>query len=47
MNLGYEEEELKPYLEPTADIDDPARIRKLQTEPTSFALCTFTCAVSP
>lgn len=28
MNLGYDEEELKPYLEPSADINDPARIRK-------------------
>ena len=28
MNLGYEDDELTPYLEPTADINDPTRIRK-------------------
>lgn len=28
MNIGFEEEELNPYLEPSADINDPTRIRK-------------------
>lgn len=28
MNIGHEDDELNPYLEPTADINDPARIRK-------------------
>ncbi len=30
MNVGYEDEELKPYFEPSADINDTARIRKPQ-----------------
>lgn len=29
MNLGHEEDELNPYLEPSADINDPARIQKM------------------
>ena len=28
MNAGYEDDELKPYLEPSPDLNDPARIRK-------------------
>lgn len=27
MNAGFEDEELKPYLEPTPDLNDPSRIR--------------------
>ena len=29
MNIGFEGEDLHPYLEPEADINDPLRIRKL------------------
>ena len=29
MNVGYEDDELKPYLEPAPDINDTSRIRKL------------------
>ncbi len=28
MNIGFEGEDLHPYFEPEADIDDPLRIRK-------------------
>ena len=28
MNIGYEDEELKPFIEPTQDITDPMRIGK-------------------
>lgn len=28
MNVGYEEEELKPFIEAQADINDPQRIGK-------------------
>ena len=28
INVGFDEEELTPYLEPTSDLNDPARIRK-------------------
>ncbi len=31
MNIGYEGEDLQPYLEPEADISDELRIRKLCT----------------
>lgn len=26
MNIGYEDDELKPYVEPPPDINDPVRI---------------------
>ena len=29
MNIGYEDEELKPYIEPTMDYDDSKRIEIL------------------
>lgn len=41
MNVGYEEEELKPYLEPTADLDDPARIREYTAESLQMAVSVF------
>ena len=28
MNIGYEDEELKPYLEPQPDLNNTSRIRK-------------------
>ena len=28
MNMGFDEEELKPYIEPEADINNQARIRE-------------------
>ena len=28
MNVGFEDEELKPYIEPEADLSDQARIRE-------------------
>lgn len=28
MNVGFEDEELKPYIEPEADLNDQARIRE-------------------
>ena len=28
MNIGFEDEELKPYKEPEADLNDQARIRE-------------------
>lgn len=30
MNIGYEEDELKPYIEPPKDQRDDARVQKLQ-----------------
>ena len=30
MNIGYEEDELKPYMEPEVDLNDQLRIRKTQ-----------------
>ena len=29
MNIGYESEELQPYIEPEADLNDEIRIREL------------------
>lgn len=31
MNMGYEEEELKPYVEPQPDLNDQKRIGKTGT----------------
>jgi len=31
MNMGFEEDELKPYIEPKADLADPKRIGKTGT----------------
>ncbi len=31
MNVGYEDEELRPYTEPEPDLDDQSRIRKSLT----------------
>jgi MAP/microtubule affinity-regulating kinase len=31
MNMGYEEDELKPFIEPTLDISDEKRIDMLVT----------------
>ena len=31
MNMGYEEEELKPYIEPLPDLNNQARIRESHT----------------
>ena len=28
MNIGYEDDELKPYMEPQPDLNDQARIRE-------------------
>ena len=28
MNIGYEDEELRPYAEPEPDLNDPIRMRK-------------------
>ena len=28
MNIGFEDDELKPYMEPEADLNDQARIRE-------------------
>ena len=28
MNIGFEDDELKPYMEPQADLNDQARIRE-------------------
>ena len=41
MNIGYEDDDLKPFIEPLPDINDPVRIGKVhqcilgQTRPTS------------
>ena len=29
MNIGFEEDELKPYIEPPPDFNDPLRIGKI------------------
>ena len=29
MNIGYEDDELKPYIEPHRDYNDPVRIGKI------------------
>ena len=31
MNIGFEEDELKPYMEPKPDLNDQARIRESTT----------------
>lgn len=31
MNIGYEEDELKPFTEPEPDLSDPIRIGKIKT----------------
>lgn len=31
MNMGYEDDELKPFIEPQADLKDPKRIGKTGT----------------
>ncbi len=41
MNIGFEGEDLQPYLEPEADISDELRIRKLCT------VSQRTCRVRP
>lgn len=30
MNIGYEDDELKPFVEPLPDINDPVRIGNVQ-----------------
>nr|XP_041632736.1 serine/threonine-protein kinase MARK2 isoform X9 [Drosophila kikkawai] len=35
MNMGFEEDELKPYIEPKADLADPKRIGKTGVGPTN------------
>ena len=30
MNIGYEDDELKPFVEPPPDINDPVRIGNVQ-----------------
>jgi hypothetical protein len=35
MNMGYEEEELKPFIEPEPDFKDPKRIGTSLATPTS------------
>ncbi|XP_065719326.2 serine/threonine-protein kinase MARK2 isoform X17 [Drosophila suzukii] len=37
MNMGFEEDELKPYIEPKADLADPKRIGKTGVGPTNAA----------
>jgi hypothetical protein len=43
MNIGYEDDELKPYVEPPPDINDPVRIGNVNVfqprRPFSFVLC--------
>ncbi|KAK3092537.1 hypothetical protein FSP39_004100 [Pinctada imbricata] len=39
MNIGYEDDDLKPYIEPPADVLDPLRIGKAQT--TSLPVVSF------
>ena len=39
MNVGFEEEELKPYSEPEADLNDLARIRESHPLPLTTAVC--------
>lgn len=36
MNMGYEDDELKPYIEPQADLKDPKRIGKTGTVQQNF-----------
>ena len=40
MNIGYEEDELKPYMEPDVDLNDQIRIRKIQ-----LCVCVCVCAI--
>lgn len=39
MNMGYEDDELKPYTEPVADLKDPKRIGKTGTVYKSLTFC--------
>ena len=38
MNMGYEDDELKPYIEPVQDWTDPKRIEILQTGMSTISL---------
>ena len=33
MNIGYEDDDLKPFVEPTQDNSDPVRIGNAQLQP--------------
>ena len=40
MNIGFEDDDLKPFIEPTKEFNDPARIGKTTTCLNVF-LCSF------
>jgi len=42
MNIGFEDDELKPYKEPPADVLDPVRIGNAQSMNTLAILSTTT-----
>lgn len=46
MNMGHEEEELKPYIEPMADLKDPKRIGKTGTVYKEITICWCNVTVS-
>lgn len=43
MNMGYEEDELKPFIEPQSDLKDPKRIGKTGTVHNNFipTFCSY------
>ena len=44
MNIGFEEDDLKPFIEPSKEYNDPARIGKSDlSECVSFILVSYTC----
>lgn len=38
MNIGYEEDELRPYIEPPKDLTDPRRLGKIHGRAPFFLL---------
>ena len=44
MNIGFEDDDLKPFIEPSKEYNDPARIGKSDlSECFSFILVSYTC----
>ena len=39
MNIGFEDDELKPYMEPKPDLNDQARIRECATYTYIYVAC--------
>ena len=47
MNIGYEDDDLKPYVEPPADVLDPMRIGKDNVPPVYVVFVLSTLVMQP